>query len=130
MKILLLILLSAVSLNANAGFVDELVSMSYRRNVDCSVRDRGWEEHGSHSSCSSCLAKHGHCVEVCTETYYKCKATGKDNYFDRENTYEAVGEDRYDAEREALRKCDRDGSKDCSVDSCDTESDVVSRDEC
>lgn len=97
--------------------------------VTCSASDTGWEEHWSgHSTCSDCLRKHGKCRETCRTTVYSCEAQGIDyrgyamNVFGRDYS-------RWDAERQALRSCQR-YYRNCRVVQCTTSSETVSTRSC
>ncbi|WP_255490074.1 hypothetical protein [Bdellovibrio sp. KM01] len=98
-------------------------------NVTCSATDKGWEEHwGGHSDCHSCLKKHGSCTETCSANYYATKAEGVD-YRGYKMTIESRGDTRYEAEREALRACNRRYSE-CKIVSSTSQSETVSRRSC
>ncbi|WP_413575849.1 hypothetical protein ACLVWU_15850 [Bdellovibrio sp. HCB290] len=100
-----------------------------RPNVTCSATDKGWEEHwGGHSDCGSCLKKHGTCIETCSANYYVVKVEGVD-YRGYKMTMESRGESRYEAEREALRSCNR-RYDNCKVVSSNSQSETVSRRSC
>ncbi|MCB0385352.1 MAG: hypothetical protein KDD43_08165, partial [Bdellovibrionales bacterium] len=92
--------------------------------------DNGWEEHfGGHSSCRSCLKKHGDCIERCTQTYYICTASGDDGH-GRQFTVDGYGATECEARDEARRNCQYDRLYGCHVTRCDSEDDVISRRSC
>ncbi len=78
----------------------------------CRWYDTGHEEHwGGHATQAECNAKHhGSCYQRCTETVYVCTATPYDGY----GSYTAESSDRWEAERRALRQCERQGRQ-CHV---------------
>lgn len=100
-----------------------------RSDLRCSAADKGWEEHfGGHRTCGECLQKHGKCVETCSLDYYDCEAQGRDSR-GASIVVSGSGEDRFEAERNALRRCDRYFTG-CSVSSCSSKSQTVSRKDC
>lgn len=95
----------------------------------CSYTDRGWEEHwGGHRSCGECTQKHGRCVESCSINYYKCEARGVDAAGGAV-TLKGNGQNRWDAERNALKYCQR-YFNNCSVTSCNTQNEPLFSREC
>lgn len=99
-------------------------------NITCTATDNGWEEHwGGHSSCRSCLKKHGDCTERCTQTYYVCTASGDDGH-GRNYSADGYGDSRWEAQEEAQRNCRYDGLYGCSITRCDSEDQLVSRRSC
>lgn len=100
-----------------------LLSMSSQANEtqwggkQCRWYDTGSEEHwGGHATQAECNAKHyGSCYQRCTETVYVCTATPLEGG----GSYTAESNDRWEAQRRALRQCERYGRQ-CSVD-CDSE---------
>ena len=131
---LAVVLFSAMA-SAGAGHSHEASVMnlfsgeSYSRGYSCSAYDAGWEEHwGGHGSCSSCLSKHGRCIEKCTEEVYTCTVEGTDR-FGHTQTYSASHESRWRAEDRAMDRCQW-NSNSCYVKSCDSQSEVVSRRSC
>lgn len=101
-----------------------------RSRVSCTYRDQGHEEHSrGHRSCDECQSRHGKCVEVCSTDFASCKVEGRD-YRGYTMTVEAKADSQYQAEREALYRCDRNGWTECRRLSCSNESETVSRRSC
>ena len=99
--------------------------------LSCHAKDYGWEEHfGGHSSCRSCLRKHGSCVETCKRKTYKCTVKGVDYGYDRERTFRGKARRRRRAERKALNHCYDAGYDNCYSEGCNSRYVTVSRDEC
>lgn len=98
------------------------------RGVVCRADDRGWEEHRSHRSCGECLSLHGRCIETCSISEYRCEAEGFD-YRGTPMRFTGQGQDRYQAENEALRNCSYNASR-CQIRGCQESENVVSRREC
>ncbi len=99
------------------------------RNTTCIARDRGWEEHGEHRSCRQCLRHHGTCIKVCSRTQYVCEASPNGSI--RGPSYQGEGRNLRRAKRRALRACERRHlNQFCSIDTCEDESRVVSRNRC
>ncbi len=95
----------------------------------CRAVDKGWEEHSSgHGSCDECLQRHGSCEETCSIRFTTCQVTGKD-IRGRTITLTASGDSRYEAEGEALDNCRRYLNQ-CSVSSCSSDSEIISRKTC
>ena len=98
-------------------------------NISCSARDRGWEEHWTgHKSCGECFLKHGRCIETCEMSFYTCEAQGKDYQGNAVST-KGTGDDRFEAERNAIRNCQR-SFFNCGSVSCNSQNETVSQKEC
>lgn len=109
---------------------DSRDSRHQRARVSCSYTDDGHEEHSrGHRDCNDCLSRHGHCKETCSTDYAVCKVEGRD-YRGYTLTVEAKADSQYQAERDALRRCDRNNLTDCRRVSCSNESETVSRRSC
>jgi hypothetical protein len=151
-KAILIVCMSFFAVNAQAGFWDIVGAVAgaigdssssgssssrpdsydsrHRSRVSCSYTDDGHEEHSrGHRDCNECLNKHGHCKETCSTDYAVCKVEGRD-YRGYSMTVEAKADSQYDAERDALRRCDRNNLTDCRRVSCSNESETVSRRTC
>lgn len=97
--------------------------------VTCSATDNGWEEHwGGHGSCRECLKKHGDCVETCSIKNTTCTAEGVD-YRGYKMTVQGRSEYRFDAEREAMDRCQY-RYENCRITNCSENSEQVSRRSC
>lgn len=106
-----------------------VVSAHARPNVVCSAADKGWEEHwGGHRTCAECLQKHGTCIETCSLEYTTCEAVGTDS-LGNSFTVRGSGSDRWEAERNAVRHCER-NFRSCRSSSCNSKSETVSRTRC
>lgn len=105
-----------------------------RGNVKCTVNDNGWEEHyGGHSDCGSCLREHGSCNETCSSEETYCTAEGttyRGSNTSSTETFRGRGNDRWDAERDAINECRRYNASGCSIKSCDTQNQIVSSRRC
>lgn len=100
-----------------------------RPNISCNAVDKGWEEHfGGHRNCDDCLKKHGKCVETCSLEYYTCEATGIDS-LGGSITVKGSGDDRWEAESNARRHCDR-NFRNCSVSNCNSKAETISKRTC
>lgn len=103
----------------------------YGRRVTCTATDNGWEEHwGGHSSCSQCTAVHGRCTETCSSEEYRCTAEGTVSGYGssstRTETFRGRGDDRWDAERDALNECRRYNAQGCTIKECGSDTQIVS----
>lgn len=111
------------------GFCFQTLPVQAQPGLRCSAVDRGSEEHwGGHNSCGECLREHGHCVEVCSLSFFTCEARGRD-YQGNSISLKGSGSDRYEAERNAINFCERNFSN-CSVYNCTSDSEQISRAEC
>ncbi|MBO9667624.1 MAG: hypothetical protein J7501_12520 [Bdellovibrio sp.] len=106
-----------------------LATLPAHAQVRCSARDKGWEEHwGGHEDCNSCMKKHGECVESCSLNYVTCEARGVD-YLGNAISVKGAGNERYEAESNAVRLCQR-NFQNCSVVNCTSEAENVSSRRC
>ena len=150
-KAIVILCLSLFAVNAQAGFWDIVGAVAgaigdsrgsgsssrpdqydsrHRSRVSCSYTDNGYEEHSrGHRDCGECLSKHGRCNETCSTSYAVCKVEGRD-YRGYTMTVEAKADSQYEAERDALRRCDRNNYTDCRRIDCRNESETVSRRSC
>lgn len=152
-KAILIVCMSFFAINAQAGFWDIVGAVAgaigesnssgrgssgsggsydsrHRSRVSCSYTDQGHEEHSrGHRDCYECMEKHGRCNETCSTEYAVCKVEGRD-YRGYTMTVEAKADSQYEAERDALRRCDRNNLTDCRRVSCSNESETVSRRSC
>lgn len=111
------------------SFMGVAVMAQSTSGLVCNVADRGWEEHrNGHKTCEECLKHHGRCVETCSLSYYTCEATGRDHN-GSSITLTGSGEDRWEAERNALRHCERNFER-CSSRGCSSKSQTITRKEC
>jgi len=102
------------------------------QQVTCSASDKGWEEHGAHSSCGVCLEKHGQCTETCQVKDTVVYGVGIDPY-GRIAKFEGRGGSRYEAQDNLRRVCDYYRLSRCESDpgkSDSTHSEVISRRSC
>lgn len=127
MKLLISIFsLGLLALAASQTFAAGGASSSPSRGqAYCEANDRGWEEHGSHSSCGECLARHDRCTETCYEKSYSCtaKGTNRDGSSESFEAYSDFSEN--DARNQALNRCSSRASG-CSVSSCNDNSRITS----
>lgn len=131
---MIIIMFFASLLNsAQAGAVTLSSLLPKTQSYSCTIRDTGWEEHWrGHSSCAACVAKHGHCVEICSETEYECRILGQDprDPTGYQRPFYGRGDSQWDAEDRAMWECRRYGYLDCKRDTCDSRSREVSRRYC
>lgn len=115
---MLLVMIAIVTVTSTSfGSGSSSSSPNRGRKIVCSTKDNGWEEHwGGHNTCGECLAKHGGCVEICSEVNYSCTAKGKTSS-GSEVSAQAIGPDRYDSADEAIRRCQSMGGTDCRASS-------------
>ena len=116
--------------SSGSGYSDSRHGSRQGSRISCSYTDDGHEEHSrGHRDCNDCMSKHGKCKETCSASYAVCKVEGRD-YRGYAMTVEGKGDSQYEAEREALRRCDRNNYSDCRRVSCNSESETVSRRTC
>lgn len=109
---------------ATDAFAQRGPRRDYPRDSDrsCSARDVGWEEHGSHPNCGTCLQRHEQCVETCAQTSIVCEARGR-NGRGRTVIFRGQGRTRWEAESEARRSCEWNRNmRSCMVTGCYTSS--------
>ena len=98
--------------------------------IQCRAYDTGWEEHGSHASCTECLAAHDNCDTKCYSFSYTCTASGTEvtgpNGETKQTTVEAIDRDEVRARGQALNHCYELGLRNCSVQSCLSDSNLLS----
>lgn len=99
-------------------------------DVRCEARDQGWEEHGGHRDCGSCLQQHERCNEVCSRVFVICDATGV-TYTGLSLRFQGQGRDQWQASNEARRACEWNRDvRSCTVTYCRESNSRVSSRSC
>lgn len=118
---ILFLSINALSISSFASGKNPPSSGGYG-GLRCAAYDAGKdEEHGPHSSCSSCLSKHGNCEERCFTYTFSCRSEGyRINYNGREELITSYGDgySEMDARHRAEEKCYYDRLSRCRVVSC------------